>query len=89
MKNISLRLDLISKKQFPKNQLFRIVFYNNQLIIDQENKIKARGVYFKKDNEFKIDKKIKALIQRSFKTKISEEQFENLSNALEKRGQYE
>ncbi|QZX49231.1 DUF448 domain-containing protein [Mycoplasma sp. E35C] len=89
MKKTNLRLDLITKKQLSKNQLHRLVYYNNQLILDNDQTIKARGVYFNKESKLIIDKKTKALIQRNLRVKISEEQFEIFNNALNKRGQYE
>ncbi|QMT98621.1 YlxR family protein [Mycoplasma tullyi] len=89
MKKIIQRFDLITKKQLPVNQLYRIVFYQNQLLVDFDYKIKARGVYLNKNEQIIIDKKIKALIQKSFKTKILDEQFNHLSDALRKRGQDE
>ncbi|WP_027122207.1 YlxR family protein [[Mycoplasma] imitans] len=89
MKKITQRFDLITKKQLPINQLYRIVFYQNQLLVDYHYKIKARGVYLNKNEQIIIDKKIKALIQKSFKTKILDEEFSKLSDALGKRGQDE
>ncbi|WP_350266990.1 DUF448 domain-containing protein [Mycoplasmoides gallisepticum] len=89
MKKITQRFDLITKKQLPIDQLYRIVFYQNQLTVDYHYKIKARGVYLNKNEHFIVDKKVKALIQKSFKTKILDEEFNRLSDALRKRGQDE
>lgn len=61
-KKIPLRTCVVTKEQYPKQELIRIVINkNNEIFIDESGKANGRGVYLKKDIE---------VIEKAKKTKI-------------------
>ena len=51
-RKIPLRTCVVTKQQFPKNELIRIVKNNNdEVFIDVSGKANGRGAYLKKDIE--------------------------------------
>ena len=51
MKKISLRRDIVSRNSYSKENLIRLVIMDNKLTIDENNCLKGRGFYIKKDVE--------------------------------------
>ena len=74
------RMDIVSRKSFPKRELFRLVF-SSSLLLEGERPLKGRGVYLKKDE---------ATIREARKRKILERRFrlsdcEAIYRAMEER----
>ncbi len=46
-----VRMDLLSRKQFPREELFRLVLQEGKLLLDLSYSLKGRAVYVKKDVE--------------------------------------
>lgn len=65
-----LRKDLVSKEQYPKNELIRIVKNkDNEIFIDQTGKQNGRGAYlYLSADNIKLAQKQKVL-EREFQTK--------------------
>lgn len=51
IKNEVVRMDIVSRKQYPLPKLIRLVIKDNSLLMDVENKIQGRGIYIHKDKE--------------------------------------
>lgn len=51
IKNEVVRMDIVSRKQYPLPELIRLVIKDNSLLMDVENKIQGRGIYIHKDKE--------------------------------------
>lgn len=48
---VIVRMDLLSRKQFPREELFRLVLQEGKLLLDLSYSLKGRAVYVKKDVE--------------------------------------
>lgn len=44
-------MDLVTRKRYPREQLFRLVKKDNNLLLDKDDTIKGRGYYVLKDKE--------------------------------------
>ena len=76
------RLSLGSKESLPKNEMFRIVKVNNEIVIDFNQKINGRGAYIKKDIEaIKYAKKYH-LLSKALRCDVKDEIYDALIKAL-------
>ena len=50
MKVENTRMDILSRKPYPREELIRFVIKDNNLVIDNDKKLPGRGVYMKKGN---------------------------------------
>ena len=64
MHKIPLRMDILSRSSFPKEELIRLVKVDNKLVIDIENKLPGRGYYIKKDKSTLAKAKKKDALKR-------------------------
>ena len=67
MKRENERMDLLSRKSFPKAELFRLVFSDHELLLEKDRPLKGRGVYLKKDKESIALARKKKLLERRFR----------------------
>lgn len=45
------RMDLLTRKSYPRNKLVRLVLVEGKLTLDLDNKLQGRGIYFLKDKD--------------------------------------
>ncbi len=67
MKRENERSDILSRKSYPKKELFRLVFLNHELLLEEDRPLKGRGVYLKKDKESVALARKKKLLERRFR----------------------
>ncbi len=67
MKRENERIDILSRKSYPKKELFRLVFLDHQLLLETDCPLKGRGVYLKKDKENIALARKKKLLERRFR----------------------
>lgn len=84
-KKIPLRTCVVSKEQFPKQELIRVVKNNkDEIFIDESGKANGRGAYLKKDIEvIEKAKKTKVLNYR-LQTEVPNCIYEELINIINK-----
>ena len=74
MKQPAYRMDIVTRKSFPKESLFRFVLSNDRIVLDVDQCLPGRGCYLKKDLE-SLEKAIsKKLFQRHLHASLSEEE---------------
>ena len=80
-----LRTCVVTKEQFEKKDLLRIVKNKEgQIFVDETGKQNGRGAYIKKDLEvLELAKKNKAL-DRALETTISDEVYSDIEKAIKK-----
>lgn len=82
VKKIPIRTCIVTKESYPKQELIRVVKYNNEVVVDKTNRMNGRGAYLKKDKEvFELARK-KKLLERSLGVEIKESIYEELNNLL-------
>lgn len=69
MRKENERMDILSRKSYPKKELFRLVFHGQTLLLEKESPLKGRGVYLKKDRESIASARTKKLLERRFRLK--------------------
>lgn len=78
-KKIVLRKDLVSRNQYPKDELIRIVKNkNNEIFIDQSGKQNGRGAYLFLSLENIETGKKRKVIEREFKVKDIDNLYDEL-----------
>lgn len=83
MKKIPLRRCVVTKEQFPKSDLLRIVRNKeNEVFVDLTGKAGGRGAYIKKDIEVLETAKKKKVLERALETQISEEVYEEIKSII-------
>ena len=84
-KKIPKRTCVVSREQFEKKDLIRIVKNNEgKVFVDETGKANGRGAYIKKDLEIlEKAKKTKAL-DKHLETTVSDEIYEELKNIIER-----
>ena len=84
-KKIPMRTCVVTREQFEKKDLIRVVKNNEgNVFVDETGKANGRGAYIKKDLEvLEKAKKTKAL-DKHLETTISEEVYEELKNTIER-----
>lgn len=79
MKKIPMRKCIVSQEMFPKSELIRVVLTPEGIVeIDPTGRKNGRGAYIKKDKETVLQAKAKGLLNRSLKTKVPNELYEEL-----------
>ena len=78
-KKIPLRTCVVTREQFPKQELLRVVKDNTgKVFVDETGKANGRGAYLKKDKDV-IEKARKTkILERHLDTKINEEIYDEL-----------
>ena len=61
------RMDIMSRKSYPKKELFRLVFLEHELLLEKDSPLKGRGVYLKKDKASVANARKKKLLERRFR----------------------
>ena len=84
-RRVVLRTCVVTKEQFEKKDLLRIVkTKDGEIFADETGKANGRGAYIKKDLEtLSLAKKNKAL-DRALETEIPEEVYEQIEKAIKK-----
>ena len=84
-RRVVLRTCVVSKEQFEKKDLLRIVKNKEgEIFVDETGKQNGRGAYIKKDLEvLELAKKNKAL-DRALETEIPEEVYERIEKVIKK-----
>ena len=85
-RRVVLRTCVVSKEQFEKKDLLRIVKNKEgEIFVDETGKQNGRGAYIKKDLEvLELAKKNKAL-DRALETEIPEEVYERIEKVIKKK----
>ncbi len=79
MKKVPMRKCIVSKEQFPKQELIRVVLTpEGNVELDLSGRKNGRGAYLRKDKAVIISAKEKALLNKSLKTKVPNEIYDEL-----------
>ena len=82
MKKEVLRMCIVTRKMFPRNQLIRLVSCNGSATIDTTGKFLGRGAYISKSKEVLEIAKKKNAISRALKTPVSQEIYVELEKMI-------
>ena len=82
MKRENPRLDVATRKSFPKNQLLRLVKIGPKVVVDKSQSLLGRGYYLHKD-EAALELALRRhVFERLFHRPLSEEEIASLKEAI-------
>ena len=87
MKNrrIPLRTCVVTKEQFPKQELLRIVRdKEGNVTVDETGKANGRGAYIKKDLEVLEKAKNSKILEKKLECTIEDSIYEEIKNVIER-----
>lgn len=66
------RMDILSRKSYPKDRLFRFVVVGETPVLDEKGDMPGRGIYLLKDEETLDKAEAKLLLEKRFRLKLPE-----------------
>ena len=85
VKKIPLRTCVVTKEQFPKNELLRVVRDNEgNVTVDETGKTNGRGAYLKKDLEVLEKAKKSKILEKHLECEIEESVYDKIKEIIEK-----
>ncbi len=82
MKQENPRLDVASRKPYPKNELIRLVMVSGVVTLDRKKNLPGRGVYLKKDAASLEAALKKKAFERAFHRPLTLEEIAAIEEAL-------
>ena len=76
------RMDILSRKSYPKKKLFRLVFLSPSLLLEEDRPLKGRGVYLLKSEESVAEAKRRKLLERRFRLSSCDELYGKMEKML-------
>ena len=84
-KRIPLRTCVVTREQFPKNELLRVVRDNEgNVTVDETGKANGRGTYLKKDIEVLEKAKKTKVLEKHLECKIEDSVYDKIKEIIEK-----
>ena len=74
MQQTNGRMDIATRRCLPKEALFRLVCVDGEIILDEKQSMKGRGVYLSKSKESLALAKKKHCLRRAFPNANNEEE---------------
>ena len=84
-KRIPLRTCVVTKEQFPKQELLRIVRdKEGNVTVDETGRANGRGAYIKKDLEVLEKARNSKILEKRLECSIEENVYDEIKNIIEK-----
>ncbi len=84
IRKIPMRMCVVTKEKFPKNELIRVVKTpEGKVIIDESGKANGRGAYLKKEKEVFLKAKKSKILNRQLEIEVPSEIYDELNNLLD------
>ncbi len=84
IRKIPMRMCVVTRERFPKNELIRVVKTpEGSIIVDETGKANGRGAYLKKDKEVFLKAQKSKILDRQLETNVPSEIFEQLNDLLD------
>lgn len=83
-KKIPERMCVLTREKLPKQELIRIVMFNDEISVDETGKKNGRGCYLKKDIDVALDAKKKKILNKVFKKDVEDKIYDEIIDKLKK-----
>lgn len=84
VRKIPMRMCVVTREKFPKNELIRVVKTpEGKVIIDESGKANGRGAYLKKEKEVFLKAKKSKILNKQLEIEVPSEIFDELDNLLD------
>lgn len=78
VKKIPMRTCVVTREKLPKQELLRIVKFNDEVKVDVTGKMNGKGCYIKKDKSVLEEARKKKLFNRVFEMEVREEIYDEI-----------
>ena len=79
-----MRMCVVTRERFPKNELIRVVKTpEGSIIVDETGKANGRGAYLKKDKEVFLKARKHKILDRQLEAIVPLEIFDELNNLID------
>ena len=82
MRKIPMRMCVVTREKYPKNDLIRVVCFENNINVDVTGKQNGKGCYLKKDIDVINEAKKRKVLNHVFETEVAEKIYEELINNI-------
>ena len=82
VRKIPMRMCVVTREKFPKQELIRVVRTDNGVIVDPTGKVNGHGAYLKKDLEVFEKAKKNKILDKILEVKVEEEVYDELNKLL-------
>ena len=82
MKRVNPRLDVASRKPYPKDELLRLVLVDGVVTLDTHHSLPGRGIYLKRDAASLETALKKKAFERAFHRPLTPEELQAIKEAL-------
>jgi len=82
IKKVPMRMCVVSREKLPKQDLLRIVKFDDEIKVDPTGKLNGKGCYLKKDREVIERAKSAKVLDRVFETTVNEKIYDEILNLI-------
>lgn len=83
MKKIPLRMCVVTRERYPKQELIRVVVNKEGIVsVDETGKLNGKGAYIKKDIDVLNKAKKTKVLDRTLNVEISDDIYNELKNII-------
>ena len=83
MKKIPLRMCVVTRERYPKQELIRVVVNKEGIVsVDETGKLNGKGAYIKKDIDVLNKAKNTKVLDRTLNVEISDDIYNELKNII-------
>lgn len=83
-RKIPMRTCVVTREQYPKSELLRIVRQDGHILVDPTGKQNGKGAYLKKDIEVLELAKKKKVLDRALECPVEESVYEEIRSIIQK-----
>ena len=81
-KKVPMRMCVLTREKLPKNDLIRIVSFQDEIFVDITGKKNGKGCYLKKDASVIEEKKKKKVLNHIFETEVNDDIYDEILNNI-------
>ena len=83
MKKIPLRMCVVTRERYPKQELIRVVVNKEEIVsVDENGKLNGKGAYIKKDIDVLNKAKNTKVLDRTLNVEINDDIYNELKNII-------
>lgn len=82
-KKVPMRTCVVTREKLPKQELLRIVKFNDQVFIDETGKQNGKGCYIKKDKNVLEQARKNKAIERALEIEIEDTVYDEISKLID------
>jgi hypothetical protein len=81
-KKVPMRMCVLTREKLPKNDLIRIVSFQDEIFVDITGKKNGKGCYLKKDASVIEEARKKKVLNHIFETEVNDDIYDEILNNI-------